>query len=343
MPIVGGFDVHRRQITFDYLDTATGQVRRGRIAPACRATLRAWLARTIDDPADASFAVEGCTGWRFVVEELERAGIAARLAEPADTASQRGPKRRAKTDRADAQLLRELLVSGRLPSSWIPPMVARELRATLELYHDLHTAHTAWVQRVHAALFHQGTPALAVDMSTAEGRQRLAVLAEQLSPAGQQAVAVALRILDSLETELDALYRQISRTAAHLRGAKALQAQYGVGPLASAALLAWLGEAGRFAATRKAVRYTGLDITVYSSDGKRTRGHLSRQGPPMLRWVLYEAAKHASRTSAPDHDYYQQVKESIDGKRATLAVARKIVRRSVHILSGLGEQAFAAA
>ncbi len=29
MPIVGGLDIHRKQITFDYLDTMTGEVRRG--------------------------------------------------------------------------------------------------------------------------------------------------------------------------------------------------------------------------------------------------------------------------------------------------------------------------
>ena len=28
MSIVGGLDIHRKQITFDYLDTVTGQVRR---------------------------------------------------------------------------------------------------------------------------------------------------------------------------------------------------------------------------------------------------------------------------------------------------------------------------
>jgi len=33
MPIVGGLDIHRKQITFDYLDTVTGEVRRGQIAP----------------------------------------------------------------------------------------------------------------------------------------------------------------------------------------------------------------------------------------------------------------------------------------------------------------------
>ena len=97
MPIVGGLDIHRKQITFDYLDTATGEVRRGQIAPADRAHLRAWLARFAGRD-DVAFAVEGCTGWRYVAEELAAAGIAAHLGEPADTAALRGRKRHAKTD-----------------------------------------------------------------------------------------------------------------------------------------------------------------------------------------------------------------------------------------------------
>ena len=31
MSIVGAFDVHRRQLTFDFLDTVTGEVKRGRV------------------------------------------------------------------------------------------------------------------------------------------------------------------------------------------------------------------------------------------------------------------------------------------------------------------------
>ena len=46
MPIVGGLDIHRKQITFDYLDTVTGQVCRGQVSPADREHLRAWLARS---------------------------------------------------------------------------------------------------------------------------------------------------------------------------------------------------------------------------------------------------------------------------------------------------------
>src|SRR5215471_7680429 len=50
MPIVGGLDIHRKQITFDYLDTVTGEVQRGQIAPAGREHVRAWLARFAGDP-----------------------------------------------------------------------------------------------------------------------------------------------------------------------------------------------------------------------------------------------------------------------------------------------------
>ena len=50
MPIVGGLDIHRKQITFDYLDTVTGEVNRGQIAPADREHVRAWPRHTCPVP-----------------------------------------------------------------------------------------------------------------------------------------------------------------------------------------------------------------------------------------------------------------------------------------------------
>ena len=61
MPIVGGVDIHRKQLTFDYLDTVTGQVVRGQVSPADREHLRGWLARFAGRD-DVAFAMEGCTG-----------------------------------------------------------------------------------------------------------------------------------------------------------------------------------------------------------------------------------------------------------------------------------------
>ena len=159
MPIVGGLDIHRKQITFDYPGTVTGQVQRGQISPADREHLRAWLARFAGRD-DVAFALEGCAGWRYVAEELAAAGITAHLAEPAGTAFARGRKRHAKTDKTGSRHLRMLLAEGRLPECWIPPAHVLECRALLELYNDLRRDRTAWAQRIHAVLFHQGAPAL---------------------------------------------------------------------------------------------------------------------------------------------------------------------------------------
>lgn len=97
MSIVGGLDVHRKQITFEYLDTGTGELSCGQVTGADRRRLAEWLGR-FAGREDVGFAVEACTGWRYVVEELQRAGVAAHLADPAETAAARGRKRRAKTD-----------------------------------------------------------------------------------------------------------------------------------------------------------------------------------------------------------------------------------------------------
>ena len=214
------------------------------------------------------------------------------------------------------------------------------MRARLQLFRDLREQHTAWVQRIHAILLHQGAPAITGDLLGTDNRRRLEA-GEQLSPAGQQAVATALRILDALDAELVPLRRQIAAFARRQPGCKALQAQYGVGEITAVALWAELGDTRRFSSSRKAVRHTGLDITVYSSDGKRTPGKLSRQGSPLLRWALFEAAKCAARPGAPDHAYYRQVADRLGGNRAALSVARKIARRAHHTLRALGDEALA--
>src|SRR6202022_4828231 len=101
-----------------------------------------------------------------------------------------------------------------------------------------------------------------------------------------------------------------------LTGARVLAARlYGVGPVTALAMTCWLGGAGRFSSSRKAVRFAGLDITVYSSDSRRSPGRLSRQGPAVLRWAVDEAGETHARASAPDHCYYAQGRDRKGGTR----------------------------
>ena len=111
--IVAGFDVHLRQITFDCLDAATGEVTRGRIGSSRSG---AGVGRAVLGPGGA--CRDGGVHW--LAARRSRVGGCRRdrhLAETVETRALRGRKRRAKTDRQDALWLRELLAEGRLPEA----------------------------------------------------------------------------------------------------------------------------------------------------------------------------------------------------------------------------------
>src|SRR6187200_1898883 len=233
MTIVMGLDQHRAQITADWVDTSTGETSRARVAPADRAGVREFLERFRSQGLEV--ALEATTGWRFVVEELRRVGAVVHLAEPAETAGLRGPKKRAKGDRADARHLRELLMVKRLPESWIPLDHILDLRARARLRHTLSEQRREWQQRIQATLYHHGCPRRR-ELTTGEGREWLAT--QPLPAAAREQVTVALAMIDALEMQIAPLDKQLRAYARRQAGCQALMAHYGIGPLVAITILA---------------------------------------------------------------------------------------------------------
>src|SRR5215204_6339942 len=186
-----------------------------------------------------------------------------------------GDKKRAKNDRADARHLRELLMAGRLPESWIPPDHILDLRARVRLRHTLVDQRGEWQQRIQAVLYHHGCRQRR-NLMTGEGRQWLA--AQRLPVTAREQVTVALSVIDGLDRQLAPLDKELRAWARRQPGCRALMGQFGVGEVTAVTILAELGDARRFSSSREAVRYAGMDITVHQSDQRRAPGHLSRQG-----------------------------------------------------------------
>jgi transposase len=206
------------------------------------------------------------------------------------------------------------------------------LRARVRLRHRLVDQRGEWQQRTHAVLYHHGHPHKD-GLLRAANRAWLEQIA--LPDAAREQVTVALAMIDALDAQASPITAEPRRQP----GCRALLRLYGVGELTAVAILAELGDPRRFTSSRQAVRYAGLDITVHQSDQRRAPGHLSRQGPPALRWALYEAAQAARRPGSPDRAYYDQAAQRLGGNRACLALARKLLKRSFHILRDLGDEA----
>ena len=230
MAMVCGLDLHRRQITFDMVEMVSGEEWRGRIWQPDRTRFRRWLREELGPRAgddSVALAVEGCTGWRYVVEEIEAAGFEAHLAEPADTQAARGRKHRAKTDRTDARLLRDLLCADELPESWIPSTGVLEWRERMRLYVALVNQRRVWCQRIHAELYQHGVAIPEGAIRTAKTRAMLADPNLEVSSAARQRIMAGYRMIDATDAEAQPLKKALQRFGTRQPACKALgEAQY---------------------------------------------------------------------------------------------------------------------
>ena len=85
------------------------------------------------------------------------------------------------------------------------------------------------------------------------------------------------------------------------------------------------------------MRLGRADPQVRNSDRKVRHGHITKQGSPWVRGILQEAAQTAKRHPMFATTYAQLARRR--GKQiATVAIARRLLARSFHILTELEAQ-----
>jgi transposase len=97
-------------------------------------------------------------------------------------------------------------------------------------------------------------------------------------------------------------------------------------------MLAEIGDITRFASSRKLASGAGLTPPARGSGLTVRHGHISRQGPAWLRWVLNQAAQTATR-SPEFAASYQAIARRRGKKIATIAIARKLLTRAYRLLA----------
>ena len=111
----------------------------------------------------------------------------------------------------------------------------------------------------------------------------------------------------------------------------------GTGRLTALTLVAEIGDIGRFPTAGKLCAWAGLTPQVRNSDRKVRHGHITKQGSAWVRWILQEAAQTAKR-SPMFADTYGQLAHRRGRNIATVAIARRLLARSFHILTQLEAQ-----
>lgn len=101
----------------------------------------------------------------------------------------------------------------------------------------------------------------------------------------------------------------------------------GIGKTASRILANELGDMSQFSSERDLFSYTGLTPSEYSSGEHTRKGHISRQGKPILRSTLVQCAWIAIRYDRELNDVFERISKRAGSKRAIVAVARKLIGR----------------
>jgi transposase len=215
---------------------------------------------------------------------------------PADTGI-RGA--RAKTDRLDARTLAKLLAAGELDSVWVPDRSTWRMRRRLQRRRQLVWARSRAKNQIHATLMRclVGRAPFREPFGP-KGRRWLSEL--ELPEEERESVDSALRQIDFLDSEIEAVERLVAAEALDSVEVKRLMTVPGVNVICAATFMAAVGDIRRFPWTRKLVGYLGLDPRVsQSGTSPATHGRVSKQGSTAARHALVEASWSVVRQPGP--------------------------------------------
>jgi len=133
MTLVMGMDQHREQIG-EWIDTITGRSRARGSRRRTGGTVRTFLARF--DGAELEVALEATTAG-VLSPRRSSASVPRRPGRAGGDQRSEGKKSARRPTGPDARHLRELLLIGRLPGSWIAPAHLLDLRPRVRCRHTL--------------------------------------------------------------------------------------------------------------------------------------------------------------------------------------------------------------
>ena len=219
----------------------------------------------------------------------------------------------------------DLLRMGRLPEAWIAPAEIRELRELTRYRIKVVRLRTSCKDQVHAVLAKLGIEVTCSDIFGVAGSAWLDGLELPQPYAGK--VASLRTLAAELTAEITLLEAAIADLLAHHDGYHAVQALPGIGAVLAAVLVAEIGDITRFSCPARLCSWAGLTPRHRESDTKVSRGHITKQGSPLVRWALVEAIQHV-----PAGHPLRQRKEDILARRgdqakhiAKIAVARQLL------------------
>ena len=233
-----------------------------------------------------------------------------------------------KTDRLDAHVLAEFLARDMVPQAHMPTPRQRQHRALVRHRQYIQGRMTAVRNKLRRVLSDYNAD-----------RRDLFTVANRREYTKQLPLSDADRfVVDQLWADhehfaeqllkLGKMLKEFAKKAPHREkeAREVLKTIPGVGSVTIDVLLSELGDIARFRNAKAVCAYAGLAPIVRQSGGKKSKDlSISKEGSSLLRWVLVEAGWRVVRTSPKWNRTYERIAKRTKGKRAIVAIARKLL------------------
>jgi transposase len=316
-----GLDIHTKHISICVL-SATGQVAHRSRVRRIEEVLQ--ILKSLPDRFEVCY--EASCGYGHFHDLLQPLAARVLVAHPGQLRLIFRSKN--KNDRNDAERLAKLLYLGETPTVHVPSLEVRTWRELINCRSQVIAKRTRAKNTVRALLRGAGIiPPKQPGLWTKKG---LVWLRQLTLPTTSQQLRRDL-LLEEIETlirQVRRIEQQLNRQAQQTSAVAQLRTIPGVGIRTAEAVAAFVDDPHRFRNAKVVGAYFGLVPCQDQSGDKNRLGHITREGAPVVRQLVAEAAWQAQRRSPTVRAYFERTQRGDPQRKkiALVATAHYLVR-----------------
>jgi transposase len=321
-----GIDLHKRLLVACIVTEQGEIVATPRIEEVTRESLQAFC--LVHLRPDDHVALEVTTHVWAVVRIL--GPYVARVVASNPLATKAIAEAKVKTDKVDAHVLAQLLRLDYLPTVWAPDEGLSLLRELTARRSRLVGQRTQLINRIRTCLAVRLLDC-PFGLDERRGREWLSVLV--LDADGRALIDGDLRLLDSVQAEIQQLDKRLAQRVYQDSRVKLLMTLPGVNQAVAQSLVAAIGDIQRFSSPEKLASYLGLVPSTRQSASHCAHGGITKAGRADARKSLVQAAHCIRHDRGPLGHFFQKVRRRKNYNVAICAVARKLALLAWHLLT----------
>jgi transposase len=232
---------------------------------------------------------------------------------------------RVKTDKRDSLKIATHLYEGKLRSVYVPA-VEQEDNRTVTRLRDTFCKERTRIGNQIKSLLHLHNLISADNKKKVSLKWIIGLSQMEMTPGVKFSIEAFVAMWLQFNEKMREIDMEIKKQATKEREIQRMyEAVSGIGSTSARILANELGDLQQFKNERQLFSYIGFTPSEHSSGEHTRQGHITKQGKPIVRKILVQAAWVAIRHDKRLQEVYERIAAKSGAKRAIVAVARRLI------------------